>query len=161
MGCCSSSSYRYVLKVHVIKVTNLPTMDLRPTVDPYVKVTYDGEDQQTETIMNDKNPVFNQTLVFEGAEIGLKKFILEVWDYDRISANDLIGSCQCPSNEAREYNRTDELDFKLHGKKEQGRLFVKIRFMQIPDGGNEADYDDPNSFPVHEQKEKTEEDDLL
>eukprot|EP00483_Globobulimina_turgida_P000068 UN00068 len=153
MGCCSSSD-RYLLKVHVIKATQLPTMDLRPTVDPYVKVIYDGEENKTETIMNNNNPVFNQTLVFEGAEIGLKKFILEVWDYDRISANDLIGSCQCPSNtDSRAYNRTEELDFKLHGKKEQGRLYVKIRFMHIPDGANEADYDDPIAFPEMEKAE--------
>eukprot|EP01083_Nonionella_stella_P130378 395667_1 len=147
MGCmCSSDTY--LLKVHVIKATNLPTMDLRPTVDPYVKVIYDGKTMKTETIKNDNNPEFEETLVFENVEMG-RKFIFEVWDWDRVSANDLIGNYQCPANGT--YNQTEQLDFALLGKKEQGRLYVRIRFMKIPPGANAADYDDLTGFPEKKQ----------
>merc|ERR1712154_93475 len=141
-GCCCSDDY--VLKVHIVKATELPDMDMRPGVDPYVKVTYDGKSRKTKYVKNCKEPEFNETLTWD-AEKG-QNITVEVWDWDRISANDLIGSVRIPTN-TWENNDTKLLDLKLTGKKEKGRIQLNVRFMEIKNGTEQSQYEDPDNFP--------------
>ena len=121
-------------------------MDVRPTVDPYVKITYDGKSQKTKVIKKENNPTFTHTMVWDGAERG-KIITFEVWDWDTITRNDLIGSYR-QATDLLVDNETKLLDLELLGAKEQGRLYVNIRFIRIPPGDmNEHKYEDPENIP--------------
>eukprot|EP01083_Nonionella_stella_P267160 902763_1 len=113
MGCCCTK--RHMLKVHVVGATELPNMDLRPTVDPYVQIIYRGTTKKTNYQKNVNEAQFNETLVWEGADKGAVMTV-QVYDWDTISRNDIIGSVRVPTN-VFEYNETQELDLELIGKK--------------------------------------------
>eukprot|EP01083_Nonionella_stella_P058697 153713_1 len=169
MGCCCTK--RHMLKVHVVGATELPnsmqshhhsmraiiyftmficTVDLRPTVDPYVQIIYRGTTKKTNYQKNVNEAQFNETLVWEGADKGAVMTV-QVYDWDTISRNDIIGSVRVPTN-VFEYNETQELDLELIGKKEQGRVQINVRFMHIPSGDVDwSTVDDPEKVPFNQE----------
>eukprot|EP01083_Nonionella_stella_P058696 153712_1 len=148
MGCCCTK--RHMLKVHVVGATELPNMDLRPTVDPYVQIIYRGTTKKTNYQKNVNEAQFNETLVWEGADKGAVMTV-QVYDWDTISRNDIIGSVRVPTN-VFEYNETQELDLELIGKKEQGRVQINVRFMHIPSGDVDwSTVDDPEKVPFNQE----------
>ncbi|XP_018362250.1 PREDICTED: synaptotagmin-5 [Trachymyrmex cornetzi] len=86
------------LDVHLIEAHNLAGSDQGGFNDPYVKLTLspevDSRKRQTQIHRNDPNPFFDQRFKFPVSyeELQEKTLVLQVFDYDRFSRNDMVGS---------------------------------------------------------------------
>jgi len=78
--------------VHILSARDLHAMDSNGKADPYCVVTLGNQKHTTEIKKKDLNPEWNETFEFlVGSED--KTFKVEVWDWNRLSHNELIGQC--------------------------------------------------------------------
>ena len=60
------------------------------SLDPYVKVKFGKQVKETDWVKRNINPIFLDTLMFEGKNLKLP-FEVAVWDHDDLSADDFVG----------------------------------------------------------------------
>lgn len=89
-NCCPLRSGRGTLSLEIHRATGLRA-DTFTKTDAYVKVFYGGFYEETPTVMDDNNPVWNCSSAFSSVELGQEMW-LEVWDRD-VLYNDLVGRC--------------------------------------------------------------------
>ncbi|KAJ8949692.1 hypothetical protein NQ314_008155, partial [Rhamnusium bicolor] len=93
------------LVVHLIEAHDLAGSDQGGFNDPYVRIALlpevDSRKRQTTIHRNDANPLFDQHFKFPVSHEDLqsKTLILQVFDYDRFSRNDVIGEVTMTMNE--------------------------------------------------------------
>ncbi|XP_065350081.1 synaptotagmin-5 isoform X2 [Cloeon dipterum] len=93
--------------VHLIEAHDLAGSDQGGFNDPYVKLALvpevDNRKRQTSIHRNDPNPFFDETFKFPVSmdDLQSKELVLQVFDFDRFSRNDVIGEVRI---------RIDELD---------------------------------------------------
>ncbi|GLV35762.1 Synaptotagmin beta [Carabus blaptoides fortunei] len=93
------------LTVHLIEAHDLAGSDQGGFNDPYVRLTLfpevDSRKRQTSIHRNDPNPFFDQHFKFPVShdELQCKTLVLQVFDYDRFSRNDVIGEVRMTMDE--------------------------------------------------------------
>ncbi|XP_050300266.1 synaptotagmin-5 isoform X2 [Anthonomus grandis grandis] len=91
--------------VHLIEAHDLAGSEQGGFNDPYVRLILtpevDNRKRQTNIHRNDANPVFNDIFKFPVSheELKSKSLLLQVFDYDRFSRNDIIGEVTMPLSE--------------------------------------------------------------
>lgn len=88
--CCPLRAGHGTLKVMVLRATGL-NADFFTKTDGYVKVWYNNMYEETDIVMDDDNPEWNNSYNFGSIEFG-HELIFEVWDSD-VMFNDLVGRC--------------------------------------------------------------------
>ncbi|XP_062418144.1 perforin 1.5 isoform X1 [Pungitius pungitius] len=89
-NCCPLRAGRGTLGLEVHRAAGLRADSITQT-DAYVKIFYSGVYEETETVMNDNDPVWNVTYDFGSVELG-QVLRFEVWDRD-VFYNDVAGRC--------------------------------------------------------------------
>ncbi|XP_026746085.1 synaptotagmin-5-like [Trichoplusia ni] len=90
------------LEVHLIEAHDLAGYEAGGFNDPYVRVTLlpevDTRVRQTPVHRNEANPFFDQHFKFPVShdELSDKTLLLQVFDYDRFSRNEVMGSAKVP-----------------------------------------------------------------
>jgi len=115
-------------RVKVVRARNLPAMDLNGLSDPYCKISLREKQVRTRTVYEDLNPIFEEEFFFEGKKSGL--LLVEVWDWDRFTADDFIGSVIIQLEKLPE----DFADWViLEGEKKEdtsrGDLYLEIKYI--------------------------------
>ena len=103
-----------VLTVDVIKAEQLPAKDFSGTSDPYVKVCLlpDRKNKrQTKVHRKTLNPVFNERFSFKVSlpELHVRTLQFSVYDFDRFSRHDLIGTVLL-----KNIARTEDITWQQH-----------------------------------------------
>lgn len=89
-NCCPLRSGRGTFRLAIHKATGLRA-DTFTKTDAYVKIFYNGIYEETETVLDDNDPVWNVSYSLGSVEVG-QELRLEVWDRD-VFYNDVAGRC--------------------------------------------------------------------
>lgn len=89
-NCCPLRAGRGTFRLVIHRAAGLKA-DTFTKTDAYVKIFYNGMYEETETVMDDNDPVWNETYGFGSVEVG-QELRLEVWDRD-VFYNDVAGIC--------------------------------------------------------------------
>nr|XP_020499115.1 perforin-1-like [Labrus bergylta] len=89
-NCCPLRAGRGTLRLEIHRAAGLRA-DTFTKTDAYVKIFYNGMYEETETVMDNNDPVWNSTYDFGSVELG-QEMRFEVWDRDVIY-NDVVGRC--------------------------------------------------------------------
>jgi Ca2+-dependent lipid-binding protein len=80
------------LEVKMVSVCNLPKMDMFGTCDPFCKILFCGEQNETKVIKNTYAADFNETFRFDlSGGKSPSAMSIEVLDWDRVGSADVVG----------------------------------------------------------------------
>ncbi|CAL4128216.1 unnamed protein product, partial [Meganyctiphanes norvegica] len=124
------------LTAKMIEGKHLIAMDPNGLSDPYVKAKIisngNSQTQKTKCIKATLNPKWDETLTFDvKPDYNDKRLLIEVWDWDRITRNDFMGSLSFEISEIM--NKPVDGWYKLLSEKE-GKLYNT----PAPDEGTEV-----------------------
>lgn len=88
--CCPLRAGRGYLRLEIQRAAGLRADSFTKT-DAFIKIWYYDQYEETATVMDDNDPVWNTTYGFGSVELG-HQLVLEVWDRD-VLYNDMAGRC--------------------------------------------------------------------
>ena len=127
---------RYSLTVHIVQAFDLPALDRCGTSDPFVVLYLSPNKEEifeTAVIKRSLDPVFNQSFVFKGLlpdEVKRQSLVLRVYDHDRVSKNDFIGSVTLPLERADLYGTKTVLKIEVGNKVSHCGMYFRVRGMR-------------------------------
>ncbi|KAJ8603083.1 hypothetical protein CTAYLR_006686 [Chrysophaeum taylorii] len=80
------------LRVRIIRAQDLRASDLS-TSDPYVRIKCNGRTFRSRTKLRTLNPVYDEVFEVDVSD-PKERLVLELWDWDKFSADDYLGSAQ-------------------------------------------------------------------
>ncbi|KAH3762481.1 synaptotagmin-7 [Pelomyxa schiedti] len=110
------------------KAAHLPSMDLTDTADPYFLIKNplfpDKELFRSETIKGTQSPKWDIFVLLLPTKDVNQLLVVEAWDWDRFSSNDLIGTFSMPARELLEHGTVTK-DLLKDGSK-RGQFTISI-----------------------------------
>ncbi|XP_054445242.1 ras GTPase-activating protein 4B isoform X1 [Pteronotus mesoamericanus] len=79
------------LRCSVLEARDLAPKDRNGASDPFVRVRYNGQTQETSVVKKSCYPRWNETFEFELEEGAKEALCVEAWDWDLVSRNDFLG----------------------------------------------------------------------
>ncbi|KAA6356423.1 MAG: hypothetical protein EZS28_048050, partial [Streblomastix strix] len=104
-----------IVEITILGILNIKSTDIDGKSDPYIKVILNNENlRQTKKVKNTLNAEYNETFKFDFDPklIKERKIKLELWDYDRFSADDLVGQTTIPLSDLTYQKIQKRLQFK-------------------------------------------------
>ncbi|XP_029697523.1 synaptotagmin-2-like [Takifugu rubripes] len=94
-----------MLVVGILQAAELPAMDLGGSSDPDIKLYLLPDKKkkfETKVLRKNLDPNFNETFSFKVpyTELGGRKLVMTVYDFDRFSKHDAIGAVKIPMSTA-------------------------------------------------------------
>ena len=116
----------------IIAGHNLPDADDFGQSDPYVKIYVPNEiiPRKTKFIKNNLNPKWNEEFIIKIPNNNKQKLLLEVWDKDRMTSDDLLGTIEI---------------FTSNIKNEED---IGIRYIDIPNQIYDLNHSRPNHLLI-------------
>lgn len=83
-----------IVRFYAISAFNLSSRDNGSASDPYLKLLCNDKiyDERNNYVLDDANPDFHKHFDFEGTFPGTSPLQIDVYDYDDIFGDDLIGT---------------------------------------------------------------------
>jgi len=128
----TADHYVFMLQAKFIEAKDLPKMDLNGKADPFCVVKLGGIEQgRTRIIKRTRTPVWNETIKVPILE-SQKNYNLEieVWDWDKVSSNDFIGTATvdlATLQDLKEQNKWIKITNESK-KKPRGELHLSLHF---------------------------------
>ena len=105
----------WTVAITVVRANSLPKMDMTGFADPYVKLSFDGQEFTTATIKQNVNPVWNEEFrikVTPGRN-DHQDVVFTIFDWDRMGDDDTIGEVRIPVDDFRA-RTAENVAFPLH-----------------------------------------------
>ncbi len=146
------------LGITVVRCRNLPKCDTFGTCDAYVEVIYEGVMNKTKVMKDSYAPDFNETFDFDIAEAKdgcSQNVIVRVYDWNSMSASELVGECIIPASRMSEiikaklgWEGDDVLMLSISGKpvvghnEHRSEVMMKMRVLKAPKAFEELEIDE-------------------
>lgn len=126
------------LHVHLIEAHDLAGSEAGGFNDPYVRLelspAVDNRKRQTSIIRNNNNPYFDEHFKFPVSHEDLqdKTLVLQVFDYDRFSRNDVVGEVRIPMEDIEVTSSVEvwgEITKNKKPKEEFQELLVSLSYL--------------------------------
>eukprot|EP01065_Artemidia_motanka_P052325 TRINITY_DN9425_c0_g1_i1.p1 TRINITY_DN9425_c0_g1~~TRINITY_DN9425_c0_g1_i1.p1 ORF type:complete len:2387 (+),score=668.56 TRINITY_DN9425_c0_g1_i1:60-7220(+) len=114
-------STELLLRAYIYKAHDLPAGDSNGLADPFVRVIFGGQVAETNFAERTLNPTFNESLELrvtlpDPSEFPLPPVVLEVWDHDVVTRDELLGrttyTIVAPQGGSRTAPQLDLLDIQ-------------------------------------------------
>lgn len=88
------------LKISLIKAENLVKLDLIGSIDSYVQFEYGGASIKTETIKDNRNPIWGKHVFLPFSEPAVDDWVvIKIFDHDAMDKDDAVGGFSLNKNE--------------------------------------------------------------
>ncbi|KAH0796506.1 C2 domain containing protein [Histomonas meleagridis] len=120
----------------IVEIKNLKAMDIGNSSDPYC-VIYDTSDsankKKTRIIKKTLNPRWNSVFSFNVSNVDTSTYVIEVYDYDGVGKDDLIGSIRIPGNELKSCGFVDKW-VEIYKNSSTSNGSMHIMYQLVPEG---------------------------
>ncbi|PRP81170.1 hypothetical protein PROFUN_02004 [Planoprotostelium fungivorum] len=112
--------YTSIISVKLIEARGLIASDSNGKSDPYVKLYFQGQEEKSLVIMKTLDPVWNSFFqFFVDDSVKERVLVAEVYDWDRMDADDFLGKCYIDFSELQ--NDDDKKDYWMSLVDENGK----------------------------------------
>eukprot|EP00003_Mantamonas_plastica_P020667 TRINITY_DN3328_c0_g1_i1.p1 TRINITY_DN3328_c0_g1~~TRINITY_DN3328_c0_g1_i1.p1 ORF type:complete len:1368 (+),score=552.22 TRINITY_DN3328_c0_g1_i1:1804-5907(+) len=125
---------RTYLHVNVVEARDLADEDIMGQCDPFVKVHMQDRELFFKSEVckgGDRNPVFNGAQFLMDIHDPSETLVIEVWDYDRLTSNDSLGTFEVDLSPLEMDTPSDEW-YAIQGDDAEGEVHVQLCLSHSP-----------------------------